>query len=89
MGCGDADDYHLRAVCLDECSLARIVEVRLLNDKREDDPRPVRCPADRVIVSARHDHAGVGAVRVDDLDSVASTGFGVEGVRAPSGDLSG
>ena len=44
MGRDDPNVYDIRAVRLDECSVARVVKFRLLTNKREDDPRPVRCP---------------------------------------------
>ena len=44
MGRDDPDVDDVRAVSLDECSVARVVKARLLTNEREDDPRPVRCP---------------------------------------------
>jgi hypothetical protein len=44
MGRDDSYVHDVRAVRLDERSVAWVVESRVLTNEREDDSQPVRCP---------------------------------------------
>jgi hypothetical protein len=45
MGRDDSNVHEVRAVRVDECSVLRVIlHAGMVTNKREDDPRPVRCP---------------------------------------------